>query len=129
MTNLIEETRRLTEEGKLAEADRKACEQKEAAALLEKQKLADVTWAAAKITDCHDAIRKAAAAGRNTVGFDIATFENEYSDRTRRRSKALTELLIKDGFTVKENIDATEPVGSDPMFYNTVYSTDLRISW
>ena len=38
-------------------------------------------------------------------------------------------LLLQDGFKVEDRYSKNEPCGSDPLFYNTVYSYYLMVTW
>ncbi len=113
---LVEEHERINEAQRVLEAQNK---------LIEDSKV----WAQEQVEVCRAAILKTASEGRSTLYHSIAMWEDDVSERTTQRAYALKTLLESEGLKVKVDYDRNDPVGSDPMFYTTVYSTNLIINW
>lgn len=74
-------------------------------------------------------IKEAAKEGKTKIWFSLASWRTEFTSADNKYADALTALLKAENFTVHSDTTSLEPVGSDPLFYHTVYNLYLVISW
>lgn len=80
--------------------------------------------------ECQKKAGKAADKGESQVLVNVMQWSDEqYPSWCRYLTNYTRELLEKAGFVVKIEHEKMEPVGSDPMFDRTAYSTNLHISF
>ncbi|MDO8600599.1 MAG: hypothetical protein Q7R73_03205 [bacterium] len=81
-------------------------------------------------TECVQEAHKATADGKSEIRIAIMVHEKKsYPSWCQYLAHYTRELLEKEGLAVKIENETMEPHGSDPMFYETRYSTYLHISW
>lgn len=77
-------------------------------------------------------IEEAAKKGKNYHFINIYQWQSDTRDPSGVNSAEASEykrLLTEAGFSFEDRYDTTEPCGSDPLFYNTVYSYDIKVQW
>lgn len=85
-------------------------------------------------------IRNAAIAGKRTYRIPIYQWQFGGQELTDRQPPSLSPFLkgyaltlegtlAREGFAVSTNYSEMEPCGSDSLFYHTVYSYSLLVSW
>lgn len=76
-----------------------------------------------------ESIRLAAKGGKTNFVLSQYHWATKPLDNWRVYADAMKSLLVAQGYEARVVESTMEPVGSDPMFYSTVYSLDLEVQW
>lgn len=68
-------------------------------------------------------------AANRSLTYTVTQWRDEDSDADALRARTLVELLKEMGLKASTGCHVDEPCGSDPLFYNTVYSRWVKVEW
>lgn len=81
------------------------------------------------IENIKDRIRAAAAKGRNNICLNIYMFEDQRPHWSVQIEDKIKNIASELGLDIVINDSVLPSSGSDPLFPNTVYSSDAYLKW
>lgn len=125
------EARKLSAEAHAAKIAEAEAQRREAAAARARSEGAGRVRAQEKWPAILEEIRTAARAGREAILVRIYSMQDRpgCSPAEQAYADTMRTQLTEAGFTVGDEYDKLEPVGSDPVFHHTVYSYHLLVTW
>lgn len=129
---LVDKVRKVAKKGEVSARKKAETAERREAATVRQQLRHDKKIASTQ--DYKEAIKqidKDARAGDSETSYIIGSpFEDaHWPTNLRTRADVVRRMLEKEGFKVELDSSTMEPFGSDPLFWHTVYTHYLKVSW